>query len=225
MIVRDLQLERRHQHAAAFDAANGADAERDVLAGYERARRREHAHHAGARIGRAAHDLHRRTGAGVDHADAQPVGIGMLLGRDDAGDRERRERRRLVGDALDLEPDHGQAVDQRGERRVGRKMLLEPGQRELHGATPAHCTPPQRCAPSPACGGGLGRGNAAISRRPEREADSASPLPDPPPQAGEGAIETSPACDVSRHTGRRPVDRSHPLSPPASVGKSSGRKP
>ena len=35
----------------------------------------EHAFHAGARIRRAAHDLHRLAGAGIDHADAQPVGV------------------------------------------------------------------------------------------------------------------------------------------------------
>ncbi len=223
VIVRDLQLERRHQHAAAFDAANGADAERDVLTRNERARRREHADHAGPRIGRAAHDLHRRTGPGVDHADAQPVGIGMLLGRDHAGDGERRQRRRLVGDALDLEADHGQAIDQRGERRVGRKMLLEPGQREFHGTTPARCTPPQRCAPPPLAGEGWGGGTRRLLVAPSEEADSASPLPDPPPQAGEGAME--PARMREPRGNRGTADGSHPLSPPARVGKSSGRKP
>ena len=185
VIVRDLQLERRNQHAPALDAANGADAERDVLARYERARRREHAHHAGPRIGRAAHDLHRSARPGVDHADAQPVGIGMLLGRDHARDRERRQGRRLVGDALDLEPDHGQAIDQRGERRVGREMLLEPGQREFHR------TPPPRHSPLPARGERSARVSApgeGRHRTPEHlTLCKASPLPDPPPHAGEGA--------------------------------------
>ena len=85
---------------------------------------REHADHAGARIRRAADDLHRRACAGVDHADAQPVGVGMLLGRDHARDRERRQRLRLVLDALDLEPDHRQRVDDLLERLVGVEMLL-----------------------------------------------------------------------------------------------------
>ena len=48
---------------------------------------------------------------GIDHADAQPVRVGMLLGRDDLRDDERRERLGLVLDCLDLEPDHGQLVD------------------------------------------------------------------------------------------------------------------
>ena len=59
VVVGDLQLELRHQHAAAFDAADLADAERHVLAGNVGAGRHEHAVHAGARIGRAADDLHR----------------------------------------------------------------------------------------------------------------------------------------------------------------------
>ena len=88
VVVGQLQLGFRDQHAAALDAADGADAERDVLAGNEGAGRREHALHAGARIGRAAHDLHRLAVAGVDHADAQPVGVRMLLGLDHARDRE-----------------------------------------------------------------------------------------------------------------------------------------
>ncbi len=57
--------------------------------------------------------------AGIDHADAQPVGVGMLLGLDDPRDGERRKLLRLVLDVLDLEPDHGELV---GElRRAARR--------------------------------------------------------------------------------------------------------
>ncbi len=48
--------------------------------------------------------------ADVDHADAQLVGVRMLLGGDDVGDDESLEQRRLVLDTLDLEPDHGELV-------------------------------------------------------------------------------------------------------------------
>ncbi len=137
MIVGELQFELRHQHAAAFDVANLADAERDVLAGNEGAGRREHALHASARIRRAAHDLHRIAGAGVDHADAQPVGIGMLLRLDDTRDGERRQSLRLVLDAFDLEPDHGQLVGDFAELVIGLEVLLEPGEREFHRRNPA----------------------------------------------------------------------------------------
>ena len=110
MIVRQLELRLGDEHAAALDAANGADAEGDLLAGDEGAGRREDGHHAGAGIRRAADDLHRRAGAGIDQADAQLVGVGVRLGRDDAGDREGRERLGRVGDMLDLEADARQRV-------------------------------------------------------------------------------------------------------------------
>jgi len=59
VVLGDLQLGGRAQHAAALDAADGADAERDVLARNESAGGREHADEAGARVRRAAHHLHR----------------------------------------------------------------------------------------------------------------------------------------------------------------------
>ncbi len=136
VIFGDLQLGRRTQHAAALDAADGADVERDVLAGNVGAGGREHADQAGARIRRAAHDLHRRaTIAGVDHADAQPIRIGMLLGRDHPCDGERRQRFRLVLDVLDLKPDHGELVGERLDGLVGVEMFLQPGEGEFHDAT------------------------------------------------------------------------------------------
>src|SRR5262249_50742336 len=55
-----------------------------------------------------------------------------LLDRDDARDREGSELLRLVLDALDFEADHGEAIDDRLDRRCGVEMLLEPGQREFH---------------------------------------------------------------------------------------------
>ena len=52
------------------------------------------------------------------------------------GDDERLEQRRLVLDALDLEPDHGELVDDRGERLVGVEMFFQPGQGEFHELNP-----------------------------------------------------------------------------------------
>ena len=136
VVVGDLQLELGHQHAAAFDAADFADAQRHILARDVGAGRHEHAHHAGARVGRAAYDLHGVARTGVDHADAQPVGVGMLLGRDHARDGEGRQRLALVGDALDLKPDHGELVGDLVERLVGVEVLLEPGEGEFHWQLP-----------------------------------------------------------------------------------------
>ena len=47
---------------------------------------------------------------------AEPIGVGMLLGGDHIGDREGRERLRFVLDALDLEADAGQRLDDLVER-------------------------------------------------------------------------------------------------------------
>ena len=143
VIVGDLQLELRDQHAATFDAADGADLQRHGLARDERPRRHEHALHAGTRIRRAADDLNRLAVAGVDHADAQPVGVGMLLRLDHARDDERRQQLAFVLDALDLEPDHGEFFRDRAERMIGVEMLLEPAKGEFHHGITSSIPPPR----------------------------------------------------------------------------------
>ena len=100
------------------------------------ARRHEHAGHAGARIRRAADDLDRLAVAGVDHADAQPVGVGMLLRLDHVRDDIRREQLALVLDALDLEPDHRELGHDVVERRIGVEMFFQPGEGEFHELNP-----------------------------------------------------------------------------------------
>src|ERR1017187_512769 len=74
--------------------------------------------------------------ADVDHADAQAIGVRVLLGGDDRGDDERLEQAGFVLDVLDLETDHGELVHDRGEPLVGVEMLLEPGQGEFHELNP-----------------------------------------------------------------------------------------
>jgi hypothetical protein len=69
--------------------------------------RREHALHAGARIGRAADDLD-DAAAGIDLADAQAVGIGVLHGLDHVADDEGLQAAALSVDALDLEAEIGE---------------------------------------------------------------------------------------------------------------------
>ena len=68
VVIGQLELECRAQHAAALDPADRADTQRHILARDEAAGRCEHADHAGARIGRPTNDLDRFTCAGVDHA-------------------------------------------------------------------------------------------------------------------------------------------------------------
>ena len=72
----------------------------------------------------------------VNHADAQPVGVGMLLRLGHARDHVGRQQLGLVLDALDLEPDHRELGHDLVERRVGVEMLFQPGQGELHGLSP-----------------------------------------------------------------------------------------
>ena len=195
VIFRNLQFGRRAQHAAAFDAADGADAERDVLAGNEGAGRREHADQPRPRIRRAADHLHRRGAiAGIDHADPQAVGIGMLLGRNHARDREWRQRLGLVLDMLDLEPDHGELVGELFQRLVGVEMFLQPGEGEFH----------DDCFSA-----GTSRSLSRLRGR-ARVGAFAS--------IAETSRRGGSPCRID-------VLASHELNPPASVGTSSGLKP
>jgi len=59
----------------------------------------------------------------------------MLLGGNHPRDGERRKLLRLVLDALDLEPDHGELVGELFKGLVGVEMFLQPGEGEFHDAT------------------------------------------------------------------------------------------
>ena len=113
MVVAELELGGRAQHAVRFDAADDAFGEGELLAGNVGPDGREHALHAGPRVRRAADDLH-RLAAGVDDADSQPVGVGMLLGLDDRTDDEAIILVARVLDQFDLEADAGQRIDDLG---------------------------------------------------------------------------------------------------------------
>ena len=56
------------------------------------------------------------------------------LGHD--GDPERRQVGAAGLDRFDLEPEHRQLLDDLVEARLGRELLLQPGQRELHRDSP-----------------------------------------------------------------------------------------
>ena len=77
----------RSEHSMPFDTTPriGLGLQRELGAGDVAAERREHADHAGARVGRAAHDLD-HAAAGIDLADLQLVGVRMLLGLEHARD-------------------------------------------------------------------------------------------------------------------------------------------
>jgi len=105
---------------------------RHVDAGHIGAGLGKRADQAGARIRRAADDLHwGGTVALVNHQHPQLVGIRMLDGRDDLGDDEGLVGR-LVVDILDLEADGGQPLADLVERGIGFQMVLQPGECEFH---------------------------------------------------------------------------------------------
>ncbi len=62
--------------------------------------------------------------AGVDDADLQPIGVGMLLGFNDGADHETVVLARRVLDRLNLEADAGQRVDDLGERGGGVEVIF-----------------------------------------------------------------------------------------------------
>ena len=88
-----------------------------------------------ARIGRAADDLFHAL-VGFDHANAQPIRIGVLLGRLDARDGKGRKPRGAILHAFDLKAQIGQRLGDRVKRRLCFQMLFQPGEGEFHGFVP-----------------------------------------------------------------------------------------
>ena len=131
MVVAKLELGGRAQHAVQFDAADDALGEGELLAGNVGSDGREHAFHAGARVRRAADDLH-RLAACVDDADPQPVGVGMLIGFNDGSDNEAVVLLARVLDQLDLKADAGQRIDDLGQRSRCVEVVFQPGEGEFH---------------------------------------------------------------------------------------------
>ncbi len=76
--------------------------------------------------------------ARIDHTDPEPVGIGMALGRNDRRDREGFETGGTVLDAFHFVAEHREPLGYHGGRRVGFKMLFQPGEGCLHAAPPGN---------------------------------------------------------------------------------------
>ena len=88
VIVAERQLVGRAQHAARGDAADRAFLQHRAGARDGRRRPARRRRFMPARALGAPHTTCTSPVAGIDDADAQPVGIGMRLGRDDARDDE-----------------------------------------------------------------------------------------------------------------------------------------
>ncbi len=132
VVVGEAQLALRQEHAVRRLAADRARLQIDAGAGDVRSGGCEDTLHAGAGIRRAADDLDRHAVAGIDEADAQPVGVRVLLRLNDAGDDERLQRLRRIVDRFDLKPEMRQRLGDLLRRRVGFEVVLQPGEREFH---------------------------------------------------------------------------------------------
>ena len=134
VFVAEFQLAFRGHHPVALDAADLADAQRRVDAGHVVAGLGEHDGDPRPRIRRAADDLLFAL-VGHDPADPQPVGVGVLFGVGDLGQRERGQAGGGVVDVLDLEPEIGQGVGDLGDGGRGVEVVTEPGEGEFHSRT------------------------------------------------------------------------------------------
>ena len=132
MIVGELQFAARAQHAVRFGAADIALGQGEIGARNEGAGKGKHRFEPGARVGRATDDVEQFAGAGIDLADLELVGIGMLFGADDLRHDEFFECLALILDALDFEADSGQRDGDFIAGSSGLKMLLEPVEGEFH---------------------------------------------------------------------------------------------
>src|SRR5690606_12636751 len=119
MVVAEFQFGIGTEHAIGNLAADITLADGHVLARNIGAGEGEDGFEAGAGVGGAANHVDQFAGAGIDLADAQLVGIGMLFGGDDMGGDESAERLALIFHAFEFGPDQGQRIADLISRRVG----------------------------------------------------------------------------------------------------------
>ena len=136
MLIGNHELAFGYQHAVGFDAADHAFLETDTGAGNIGAGVHEDAGHSGTGVRRAADDLNLAP-VGLDEANAETVGVGVLLGLLHAGHGEGSECCHAVDDFLDFKADPEQSLDDGVETCLGIEMLLQPRKSEFHDRPPA----------------------------------------------------------------------------------------
>ena len=124
----------RAQHAVGLDAAQRRRPDGEFAhAGTDH---RQRCNQSGTRVGRATDDLQRRTGAGIDAAHLQAVGLGVFFAGDDACDDDAVEAFAQHRGVLDLEPDGSQGGSEFLAAGVGVHMLAEPVLGKFHAEIP-----------------------------------------------------------------------------------------
>ncbi len=166
VVVGEAQLALRQQHAVRFDAADDALLEVDAGAGNMRARRREHADHAGARIRRPAHHLDREPSPGSTTQTRSRSAFGCFSAETTRATLNGANC--LAGIAARPRPRaRSWSASRRSRRARGRlEVLLEPGEGELHDAQPSGRGSAGRA-------GGSRSGRASARRRRRRRAGPA----------------------------------------------------
>ncbi len=139
VLRRELELALREHHPVRDEPAQLRLAQRRVRARQERSGERHDDGVAGREVRGAADDLARLGLADVDTAEAQAVGVRVLLEVRDATDPEPRVVVADVGraaalDGIDLEAGEHEAAGELVGRDVDRDVLAEPGQRHPHDA-------------------------------------------------------------------------------------------
>ena len=130
VVVRQLQLAGRAQHALALLAADLARAD-DRAAREGRAHRGERHDHPRAHVGRAAHDA-QLAGAAVDATEREAVGVGMARDLEHPRHHHPRERAPVGLDALDVEAAPSERLGHPLGCGVELDPLAQPGDRQLH---------------------------------------------------------------------------------------------
>ena len=130
MVLGEPELACRAEHAFALDAAQARAP--DFRAGQASTDARKRHLHAGAHVGRAAHDLE-TLAARVYGADGELVGVRVARHLDDLGDHHAAELRpdRLV--CLHLDTGHRQALGELGARHRRVAEAPQPALGYFHG--------------------------------------------------------------------------------------------
>ena len=134
MVVSGVHLFRGAKHALAFDAAQlaGLLVQRHVEARNIGAERGVDGGHAGAGIGGAANDCLRPVDR-IDLANSQPVCVRVRVRGPDLGDGEGRQLCRRISDRFVLQSRLQHFCEDSVEVELCGEIILEPGERELHG--------------------------------------------------------------------------------------------